>query len=209
MDSLSAVGLDDFRNEIIASGLEETLSETPGVTIFAPSNFTSGAFNISTHVITNGFLGFLPQLFDTTGLRTDSGLPISLTFEDGMFYINGIRIIRADIIVKNGVVYEIEQVETLHTACQVSAADIGLFQATLQRGWSLDISLDCLRGVVWNQGFFSLSMQLMACLMRDGTLFYRSMFCFLAWKARRGTEYSKISFLNGAAISIHMGNPFR
>jgi uncharacterized surface protein with fasciclin (FAS1) repeats len=119
MDSLSAVGLDNFRNEVITSGLEETLSETPGVTIFAPSNFTSGNFNISTHVITNGFLGFLPELFHTTGLRTDSGLPIRVTLEDGIFYINGVRITRADIIVKNGVVYEIEQVRTIHTECQV------------------------------------------------------------------------------------------
>jgi uncharacterized surface protein with fasciclin (FAS1) repeats len=122
MESLSAVGLDTFRDEIIASGLEHKLSKTPGVTIFAPSNSTkdyTGDIDISSHTITNGFLGFLPELFDQTGLETDSGLPIEVTLEDGIFYVNGIRIIRANIIVKNGVVYEIEKVVATRSACLI------------------------------------------------------------------------------------------
>ncbi|KAA8912301.1 hypothetical protein FN846DRAFT_933461 [Sphaerosporella brunnea] len=111
-ESLTTVGLTEFRDAIVAQGFKKKLSETPGVTIFAPRHCPD-KIDISSHVITNGFLGFLPELYDQSArqnpIKTDSGIPIRVTLKDGVFYVNGVRIIRSNIIVQNGVVYEIEK----------------------------------------------------------------------------------------------------
>lgn len=107
--ALTTAGLTKFRSAVKAAGLVKSLSDTPRVTIFAPQN--SGirpGFKVLQHTIT-GDLHLSPDLFSNQPFTSDAGTQITVTFNNGALYANGIKIIRTDLITKNGVVHVLEK----------------------------------------------------------------------------------------------------
>ncbi|KAI5846654.1 FAS1 domain-containing protein [Tricharina praecox] len=110
-ETLQTLGLDTFHAAITAAGREDKLDNTPGVTIFAPANSSlhgDDTIDVDAHTISDGFF-FLPELFDQSPHRSDAGTTLTMTFSEGSFYVNGVRIIKSDISIKNGVVHVIEK----------------------------------------------------------------------------------------------------
>ncbi|KAF8244321.1 FAS1 domain-containing protein [Wilcoxina mikolae CBS 423.85] len=113
--TLTSLGLTTFRDGIIATGLEEKLNDTPAMTIFAFANDAidgDDTFNVNEHTITS-LLGYSPELVDTGPFTSDAGTKITVKFSGGSVFVNGIRIIKSDITMKNGVVHQLER--PLHT----------------------------------------------------------------------------------------------
>lgn len=112
VETLRTLSLDTFLDAITAAGEVKKLSSTPGVTILAPVNGSihdGMHIDVNAHIITSGFF-FLPELFDESPLRSDSGLTLTVTLKAGIFYVNGVRIVKSDVRTTNGVVHIIEKV---------------------------------------------------------------------------------------------------
>ena len=85
------------------------LSDTPGVTIFAFESNSSDAISVAEHTITNE-VTYTQDLLDYKTFTVDSGTTLTITMVDGFTFVNGVRIIKSDIIIKNGVVHQLERV---------------------------------------------------------------------------------------------------
>ena len=109
-ETLTGAGLTAFRDAADAAGLTAALADTPAVTIFAPQNAAfAGAAKIDVREYTiSGKLELSPDLFSFTPFTSDAGTEIRITFQNGALYFNGVKIIRTDIITKNGVVHVLE-----------------------------------------------------------------------------------------------------
>ena len=107
MATLGTVGLTAFRDAITAEGLETQLAETAGVTIFAFK--TSDAIVVREHTITGTF-AYTEDLLNIKTFTADSGATLTITSVNGQTLVNGVPIIRSDIIIKNGVVHELQGV---------------------------------------------------------------------------------------------------
>jgi uncharacterized surface protein with fasciclin (FAS1) repeats len=113
ISTLTSLDLTTFRDAVVAAGLEEKLNDTPAMTIFTFANdaiSSDETFNVNEHTITN-LLGYSPELVDTGPFTSDAGTKITVTFSGGSIFVNGIRIVKTDIIMKNGVVHQLEKVK--------------------------------------------------------------------------------------------------
>ncbi|KAF8544162.1 hypothetical protein BDD12DRAFT_801508 [Trichophaea hybrida] len=109
IDSLSILGLTTFIDAITAGRLTQKLSDTTAMTIFAFQNFpTTPSVNINEYTIT-GFLGFSPGFTEEGSLVSDAGTKLKFSFYHGSYFVNGIRIIRTDMTIKNGVLHLLEK----------------------------------------------------------------------------------------------------
>ncbi|KAM0256807.1 hypothetical protein ACHAQJ_004759 [Trichoderma viride] len=120
-----ALGQTTFSNLISGSNLTKSLESTLFATVFLPSNAafaaasigssisSSTASLISNHVV-GGFAGYLPVLRDGTALTTQKGETLVISIRGGVYYVNGAKIIQANIITENGVVHIIDQLVPFH-----------------------------------------------------------------------------------------------
>lgn len=107
--TLEHLGLTTFRDAIAREGLVSKLSDTPGVTIFAFKSNSSDAILVAEHTITNQ-VAYTQELLDYKTFTADSGTTLTITMVGGFTFVNGVRIIKSDIIIKNGVVHQLERV---------------------------------------------------------------------------------------------------
>lgn len=101
--------------------MTKSLESTQFATVFLPSNAAFAAASvgpsissstsslISNHVV-GGFAGYLPILKDGTALTTQNGESLVISIRNGIYYVNGAKIIQANIITENGVVHIIDKV---------------------------------------------------------------------------------------------------
>jgi uncharacterized surface protein with fasciclin (FAS1) repeats len=101
--------------------MTKSLESTQFATVFLPSNAAFSAASvgpsissstsslISNHVV-GGFAGYLPLLKDGTALTTQNGESLVISIRNGIYYVNGAKIIQANIITENGVVHIIDKV---------------------------------------------------------------------------------------------------
>lgn len=101
--------------------MTKSLESTQFATVFLPSNAAFAAASvgpsispstaslISNHVV-GGFAGYLPVLKDGTALTTQNGETLVISIRNGIYYVNGAKIIQANIITENGVVHIIDKV---------------------------------------------------------------------------------------------------
>lgn len=101
--------------------MTKSLESTQFATVFLPSNAAFAAASvgpsissstsslISNHVV-GGFAGYLPILKDGTALTTQKGETLVISIRNGIYYVNGAKIIQANIITENGVVHIIDKV---------------------------------------------------------------------------------------------------
>jgi len=107
-DTLDTLGFKVFQDAVDSEGLKEKLSETPAMVIFAFADHTvHGKFEVKEHTI-SGFLGYTPELIDGGQFTSDAGTTLTVKFKDGDVFVNGIRIVKSDIIIKNGVIHQLE-----------------------------------------------------------------------------------------------------
>ncbi|KAF8252054.1 hypothetical protein K440DRAFT_636236 [Wilcoxina mikolae CBS 423.85] len=110
LESLSLLGFTTFIDVITSSGVKQQLSQTPAMTIFTfanPSNATSVNININEYTIT-GYLGTSPELVGQMSLQNDAGATLHFKYHGGFLYVNGCRVVRSDILIKNGVLHQLE-----------------------------------------------------------------------------------------------------
>ncbi len=87
---------------------------TPNNAAFATAaNYTGNAATLpnllSNHVIPN-FLGYLPVLKDGAVYRTLTNETLTISIKNGVYYVNGAKIISSNTILSNGVAHVIDQV---------------------------------------------------------------------------------------------------
>ncbi|KAH8648309.1 FAS1 domain-containing protein [Tricladium varicosporioides] len=119
--TVSSTGLSTLGNLLSQANLTDTLDAADSMTIFTPSNaaFSAAANStsnsatlpnlLSNHVVPN-FLGYLPALVDGAVYRTLSGDTLKITVKNGVYFVNGAKIISSNTILSNGVAHVIDKV---------------------------------------------------------------------------------------------------
>lgn len=92
-----------------------SLDTQTGGTFFIPQNSAlAGCQNLSTDELQNyvvkGFSGYLSELENCQTLTTANGNVLTVNVIDGVYYVNGTKIISTNIILENGVAYIIDKV---------------------------------------------------------------------------------------------------
>ena len=107
-----------------------TLDHTPSITVFIPSdsailsalhcNKTLSQEDARTllgaHAV-KGVVAYSPLLVDGAFFRTVGGNDITISVSNGTKYANNAKIIREDIIIKNGVAHVVDQVRGVQPLC--------------------------------------------------------------------------------------------
>jgi uncharacterized surface protein with fasciclin (FAS1) repeats len=112
-----------FSSGLAAAGLGSILDNPAGVTIFSTNNeaYQAGVGNASTSALTRilsnqiipNFLGYTPLLPNGTVLTTQGGTKLTVTVKNGVWFVNGAKIIAADQITSNGVAHIVDSVSWL------------------------------------------------------------------------------------------------
>ena len=106
-----------FYNKVVSSGKLSLFEDSPAVTIFAPidGKKTPKTCNPEAYIIGPNFLAYSPDLLPGNNVTTRSGDVISITWApDGGRLVNGRRLVKANIPIKNGVIHFIDGVCTSH-----------------------------------------------------------------------------------------------
>lgn len=112
-----------------AAGLVDTLKGNGPFTVFAPtddafSKLPAGTLDellkpenkealakiLTTHVVESKIVAADAKRLDGKGIKTVSGEKVKIEVKDGSVYINGAKVIVADIMAKNGVIHVIDTV---------------------------------------------------------------------------------------------------
>ena len=104
-----------FYNSVVSCGKLSLFSETCGVTIFAPidayNNCNYDKINPIAYIVDAVY--FSPELWPGTNITTISEDTINITWApDGDRLVNGRRLVKANIPIKNGVIHFIDGVCT-------------------------------------------------------------------------------------------------
>ncbi|KAF8536876.1 hypothetical protein BDD12DRAFT_888887 [Trichophaea hybrida] len=107
--TMQAVGsATPFFNAVIAANLLDKCENSTGITIFAPIGEIGSGLSPNAHIISN-FLGYTPNLLPGHNYTADSGALINITFgPTGDRLVNGKRLVRPNVVMKNGVIHFID-----------------------------------------------------------------------------------------------------
>lgn len=123
LDTASAANLTSFRGGVNATDLIDTVENTPDITIFAPTNeairSVYGALEglaeqdlqniFAYHVVNGSAPGYSSTLKNGTTLQTAFGTNLTITIEDGTYFVNAARVVTPNILVANGVIHIIDK----------------------------------------------------------------------------------------------------
>jgi len=119
--TVNSTGLSTLGSLLSSANLSSTFDAADSVTIFTPSNAAFSAASNSTsnaatlpnllsnHVIPN-FLGYLPALTDGASYKTLAGETLTISIKNGVYFVNGAKIISSNTIISNGVAHVIDKV---------------------------------------------------------------------------------------------------
>ncbi|PMD59791.1 FAS1 domain-containing protein, partial [Hyaloscypha bicolor E] len=118
--TVNSTGLSALGTLLNRANLSNTFDAADSVTIFTPNNaafaaaanYNSNAATLpnllSNHVIPN-FLGYLPVLTDGAVYQTLANETLTISIKNGVYYVNGAKIISSNTILSNGVAHVIDQ----------------------------------------------------------------------------------------------------
>jgi len=119
--TINSTGLSSLGSLLSSANLSSSFDAADSVTIFTPSNAAFSAASNSTsnaatlpnllsnHVIPN-FLGYLPALTDGASYKTLAGETLTISIKNGVYFVNGAKIISSNTIISNGVAHVIDKV---------------------------------------------------------------------------------------------------
>jgi uncharacterized surface protein with fasciclin (FAS1) repeats len=119
--TLNSTGLSSLGGFLSKANLTSSFDAAQSVTIFTPNNAAFAAAANSTgnpstlgsllnnHVIP-GFVGYLPDLVNGATYTTIAGETLKVTVTNGVYYINGAKIVSSNTIISNGVAHVIDKV---------------------------------------------------------------------------------------------------
>lgn len=133
--SLQKLSATLFLSQVRANGLFNDLENKASMTVFVPLDSAFGTGNNVTnngdgsanvidntsdvtsltrcacekHIIEN-WVGYTPQLKSGQSYVSRAGTELRITIKDGDYFVNDVRIVRPNVITKNGVVHLIENV---------------------------------------------------------------------------------------------------
>jgi uncharacterized surface protein with fasciclin (FAS1) repeats len=116
-----AANLTSLAGALTKAGLVETVDSLAGVTVFAPTNDAFQAIgnlltNLTTHELTDiltyhvvaGAVVYSSTLKDNQKVETVNGERLTIRIDDDGVFVNGARVIMADVLTNNGVVHVID-----------------------------------------------------------------------------------------------------
>lgn len=119
----SALNLTSLAGALTEAGLVDTVDSLAQVTIFAPNDDAFKAIGnllpdlstedlgaILTYHVVPGVVGYSSDLEDGTELTTVQGEKLTVRIVDGSVYVNGAKVVVADVLVNSGVVHVIDNV---------------------------------------------------------------------------------------------------
>jgi uncharacterized surface protein with fasciclin (FAS1) repeats len=123
LETASAANLTSFRGAVNVTDLIDTVENTPDLTIFAPNNAAIrsvyGALEglkeqdlqniLAYHVVNGSSPGYSSTLENGTTLQTAFGRNLTITIENGTYFVNAARVITPNILVANGVIHIIDK----------------------------------------------------------------------------------------------------
>lgn len=101
---MEAEGASTFLAAITKAGLLTKLDTTPKITVFAPLGRLPSNCDVEGQVVFD-FLGYTPELVADTTYGS-----VKVTKKGETFYANGLKIVKSDVLTKNGVVHYVESV---------------------------------------------------------------------------------------------------
>jgi uncharacterized surface protein with fasciclin (FAS1) repeats len=121
---------------LTAANLATTLDGLSDVTVFVPNNAAFSAIgsalpnltmeevtSILTYHVINGTVGYSNMLSNGSSLPTLQGNNVTVTIEDDNVYVNGARVVLADVLIANGVVHVIDNVLNPGNATALPSSD--------------------------------------------------------------------------------------
>ncbi|KAF8243421.1 hypothetical protein K440DRAFT_637378 [Wilcoxina mikolae CBS 423.85] len=109
-ETLSDKGLTGFLEAIKRENLVHKLDDCPGITVFAPLN-PSKDCNVKARVVFD-FTAYSPDLVPGASFEAASGANLTISKgPDGSLCVNGEKIVKSDVLVKNGVVHFVDNVK--------------------------------------------------------------------------------------------------
>ncbi|KAI5814959.1 hypothetical protein BZA77DRAFT_317222 [Pyronema omphalodes] len=118
--SLEALNATRFLSLVRQNGLFNDLENTPYMTVFVPIDtaFSAGSSPsvcACEKMTIDSWVGYTPQLVDGQSYVSRAGSELKIAIKDGDYYVNGVRVVRPNVITKNGVVHLIEKQITSNT----------------------------------------------------------------------------------------------
>ena len=102
--TIETEGASEFLFAIRKQGLVDKLDNRPRITVFAPLGKLHSNCTVEGQIVSD-YLGYSPEFVPGT---TYGG--ITITKKGESFYANGLKIVKADVPVKNGIVHYLESV---------------------------------------------------------------------------------------------------
>jgi uncharacterized surface protein with fasciclin (FAS1) repeats len=134
------INLTTFLSLLDRTNLTPNWDAQNSTTIFAPTNAAFAALaasgtNLSTistqtlenHILVHkpGFVGYLPDLKDGATFATQGGGTITITVKNNVYFVNGARIVKTNIVTESGVIHEIDGVLTLNSTAALPTSNVG------------------------------------------------------------------------------------
>jgi hypothetical protein len=82
---------------------------------------------LENHILVHkpGFVGYLPDLKAGATYATQGGGTITITMKDNVYFVNGARIVKTNIVTQSGVIHEIDGVLTLNSTAALPTSNVG------------------------------------------------------------------------------------
>ena len=121
-ETLVHIGETEFAEGLRQAGLKHEVDHTPGITCFAPTNEALSSIHFienltpaqRTHLLSNHILlnatAYSPALLDGMSFNTAAGYTITIVRKGDELFINEARVLKSDVITKNGVCHVIDKV---------------------------------------------------------------------------------------------------
>ncbi|KAK2779445.1 hypothetical protein FQN52_002459 [Onygenales sp. PD_12] len=108
-----------FKEFMEKAGVLEFLNAMPTVTFLIPMSFmppptadpADFLLIVQQHILVD-FPGYTSMLKDGGTYKTLAGTDVTVTIEDGSYFINGSRIVQSNMLLQNGVIHGIDRVST-------------------------------------------------------------------------------------------------
>ncbi|KAK3348704.1 hypothetical protein B0T25DRAFT_581806 [Lasiosphaeria hispida] len=118
-----------FLDALKRLALLEGINSTSKITAFVPIDpaFTGkevGASALQRHILPD-FLGYTPNLIDGQTHRAQDGSQVTVSYKQGAYYANNAKIVKANVITKNGVIHYVDTLIESAESSTSSTPDLG------------------------------------------------------------------------------------
>ncbi|KAJ6437436.1 putative beta-ig-h3 fasciclin [Purpureocillium lavendulum] len=119
----------NFLNALIKEQLLDTVANSSRITVFVPVDSAFRGKQVDSSVlqqhILEDFLGYTPALAPDQKHATKGGTSVTISYKQDTCYVNNAKIVRANVITKNGVIHYIDDVHPHTLLIAIALAALG------------------------------------------------------------------------------------